>query len=135
MTTNITPDKARELLCGDFASDAKRELVGNLGVNFDSLTGAYIEGTPGAFALTEAAADLAELVANLRYEYAVQDTETGWYVREDDDGQLSRAAEPQDADWWEDKKACTDYTHWLNNNTEHNYRTVRKLTGDPEHLP
>lgn len=74
-------------------------------------------------------------IDSLHYEYAVQDTETGWYVREDDDGQLSHAAEPQDADWWEDEKTCTDYTSWLNDNTEHNYRTVRRLTGDPEHLP
>ena len=131
MTTNITPDKAQELLRGDFASDAKQTLVGNLEAG-TIITGAYIFGTPGDFALTEAAPALAQTVANLHYEYAVQETDRGWYLREREDGKLVKVADPADADWWYEQDACADYVRWLNTRAGYNVRVVRRLATDPE---
>ena len=72
----MTPDQARELLRGDFASDAHQTSVGNLEAGTVS-TGTYIYGTPGDFALTEAAPALAQTVANLHCEYAVRTSRDG----------------------------------------------------------
>lgn len=71
----------------------------------------------------------------LHYEYALQDTETGWFLREDDDGQLTHVTEPSDADWWEDSDDCMGYTAWLNHDTPKTYRTVRRLVGQAEPAP
>lgn len=71
MSTRITAERVCELLRGDFASDAHQTSVGNLEAGAIS-AGAYIYGTPGDFALTEAAPEIAEPVANMHYEYAVQ---------------------------------------------------------------
>ena len=132
MSTNMTPDKAQELLRGDFASDARQTRVGNLEANFDSFTGAYIAGTPGDFALTEEAGALAELVANMHCEYAIQETSRGWYLREREDGKLVQVADPSDADWWYEQDACADYVRWLNTRAGYNVRIVRRLATDPE---
>lgn len=75
----ITPQQAQELLRGDFASEVRERMVGNLEAGFNSFDGAHIEGTPGDFALAEAAPELAELVANMHYEYAAQVLEDGWW--------------------------------------------------------
>ena len=78
----VTPEKARELLRGDFGTEKRTEWLGNSQADFDSFTGAHIRSTPGDVALAEAAPALAELVAGLRYEYAVQVIEDGrtWWV-------------------------------------------------------
>lgn len=74
-------------------------------------------------------------IDTLRWEYALQDTETGRYLREDDDGQLTHVTEPSEADWWESKEDCVGYTAWLNRDTEKTYRTVRRIVGQAEQLP
>lgn len=92
------------------------------------------EGTteidPDAIELIAAAPALAELVAGLYVEYAVQDTYTGLYVREKDDGQLGGAAEPSDADWWQDAQACADYVKFLNENPKQTVRMVSRLVSE-----
>lgn len=65
----MTPEQARELLRGDFASEVRERMVGNLEAGFTRFDGAHIEGTPGDFALTEAAPALAEQIASQHYEY------------------------------------------------------------------
>lgn len=80
--------------------------------------------------LIAAAPALAELVAGLYVEYAVQDTYTGLYVREKDDGQLGGAAEPSDADWWQDAQACADYVKFLNENPKQTVRMVSRLVSE-----
>lgn len=67
---------------------------------------------------------------NLHYEYALQDTETDCFLREDDDGQLTHVTEPSDADWWENRDDCIGYAAWLNHDTEKTYRVVSRLVAD-----
>ena len=85
----MTPDEARELLDGDFATEKRTEWLGNSQADFDSFTGAHIRSTPGDIALAEAAPNLAETVAGMAWEYAVQveDVDGGW--RTLNDGWLS----------------------------------------------
>lgn len=80
--------------------------------------------------LIAAAPALAEMVAGLYVEYAVQATYTGLYVREDDDGQLSGVVEPSDADWWQDADACTDFVTFLNEDPEQTVRMVSRLVSE-----
>lgn len=131
MTTNITPDKAQELLRGDFASDAKQTLVGNLEANFDSFTGAHIAGTPGDFALTEAAPALAELVANLHYEYAVQGPDGRW-VRETDDRKLELTIDPMRALRRYNPFIIERLAEAASAQFNGECRIVRRLVSDPE---
>lgn len=132
MTTNITPDKARKLLCGDFASDARQTSVGNLEANFDSFTGAHIAGTPGDFALTEEAGALAELVAGMHYEYAVQNAETGTCLREESDGVVVHTSDPLAADWNTDLEEVQGYAAWITGEKLTEYRVMARLATDPE---
>lgn len=127
----ITPDKARALLRGDFASDARQTSVGNLEANFDSFTGAHIAGTPGDFALTEEAGALAELVANMHYEYAVQNVETGKWVRECG-GVLIYTSGPSAADWNTDLGETQNFEEWITDETLTAHRIVRRLATAPE---
>lgn len=78
----ITPKQAQDLLRGDFGTEKHTEWLGNSQADFDSFTGAHIRSTPGDIALAEAAPALAEQIASMRYEYAVQVIEDGrtWYV-------------------------------------------------------
>ena len=117
MSTNVTPDKARALLRGDFASDARQTSVGNLEANFDSFTGAHIAGTPGDFALTEEAGALAELAANMHYEYAVQVLDEQWRTL---------------GDAWTSKQAARDRFNATPGKNTGRVRIVRRLATDPE---
>lgn len=77
-----------------------------------------------------AAQEALRIVSDMRVEYAVQDTYTGLYVREKDDGQLGGAAEPSDADWWQDAQACADYVKFLNENPKQTVRMVSRLVSE-----
>lgn len=113
----MTPEQARELLRGDFASDAKQTLVGNLEANFDSFTGAHIAGTPGDFALTEAAPTLAETIAEMHYEYAAQVDHTR------SDGTTWTKSSP----WADTPEDAAAYSKQRKPD-----RIVRRLVSDPE---
>ena len=82
MTTNITPDKARELLdtARQEATDGQRPVT--VAAKYASLA--------------EAAPALAQTVANLHYEYAVQGPDGRW-VRETDDRKLELTIDPMRA--------------------------------------
>lgn len=80
----MTPEKARELLDGDFRTETHPEWVGGVQADFDSFSGAYISATPGHEALYDAAHELAETIAEMQYEYAVQvKRDEGWVMEED----------------------------------------------------
>ena len=134
MSTNVTPDKARALLRGDFASDARQTSVGNLEANFDSFTGAHIAGTPGDFTLTEEAGALAELVANMHYEYAVATgpDHSPAYAAMNSQGRFIGTTLAL-ADWWQTKGEAQDLVDELRGENEHSTaRIVRRLATDPE---
>lgn len=130
----MTPEEAQELLRGDFGSGERRPLVGNLEAGFDSFSGAYIEGTPGDFALTEAAPALAEIVANLRYEYAVQVgmADKFAYAFGDDSGNFKFGPLAL-ADWWQTDGEAADLVADLKGINPHTTAcVVRRLVGEPE---
>ena len=130
MTTNITPDKARALLRGDFASDAHQTNVGNLEAG-TIITGAYIFGTPGDFALTEAAPALAHTVAHMHYEYAVQGPDGRW-VRETDDRKLELTIDPMRALRRYNPFIIERLAEAASAQFNGECRIVRRLVSDPE---
>ena len=75
---------------------------------------------------------MAEQIANMHYEYAVQEISRGWYLREREDGKLVEVADPADADWWYEQDACADYVRWLNTKRAPKYTMVRRLASGPE---
>lgn len=79
----MTPEKARELLDGDFRTETHPEWVGDVHADFDSFSGAYLCATPGHKALYDAADELAEAVADMYYEYLVQVERFGVWVGEE----------------------------------------------------
>lgn len=134
----MTPEQVRELLRGDFASDAHQTNVGNLEAGMVS-TGTYIYGTPGDFALTEAAPDMAEQIANMHYEYAAQvekngrkyiitDSTEGHWLCGDDHKVLQ--------DWHSDYMEAEDYAYSWNKydaeRTGTTARIIRRLVSEPE---
>lgn len=82
--------------------------------------------------LIAAAPELAELVAGLRYEYAVQNTETGAFLREEGDGVVVRTSDPLAADWDRNKQAVEAYAVWMTEAELTEYRVMARLAGDPE---
>ena len=66
----ITPEKAHDLLAGDFGSEVLVDFLGNSRAGFSSVAGAFIVTTPGDFDLTEYAPDMAETIAKMTWEYA-----------------------------------------------------------------
>lgn len=113
----MTPEQAQELLRGDFGSSEWCSIVGNLEAGVDRLGGSYITGTPGDFALVEAAPELAEQIASMHYEYAVQVLDEQWRT-------LSDA-------WTSEEAARSRYNATPGKNTGR-VRIVRRLAADPE---
>lgn len=72
MTSRISHERAKELLEGDFSTATRQEWAGSLQADFDNFSGAYIDGTPGDFALAEASYELAQTIAEMRYQYLVE---------------------------------------------------------------
>lgn len=129
----ITPDQAQELLRGDFASEVRERMVGNLEAGFTSFDGAHIEGTPGDFALTEAAPALAELVAGMHYEYAVQlQMSDGEWHFTDDEYYPFGTPEPRHAEWQTKTGAEELYASLVEDDGPKYFRIVRRLVGESE---
>lgn len=105
-----TPDEARAML-------ERAQVDGDLGLTAE---------------MAARAPFMAEQIANMHYEYAVQETDRGWYLREQDDGKLTEVADPTDADWWYEQGACADYVRYLNESTGYNARVVRRLVSELE---
>ena len=126
----ITPQQAQELLRGDFASEVRERMVGNLEAGFNSFDGAHIEGTPGDFALAEAAPELAELVASMYFMYAVQieDVDGGiWFAK----SELAPTSDIRNA-WWTSAPNMALADRWRERKIVADVRIVRRLMADPE---
>lgn len=81
--------------------------------------------------LVEAAYALAHLAANLHYEYAVQNAETGKWVRECG-GVLIYTSGPSAADWNTDLGETQNFEEWITDETLTAHRIVRRLATTPE---
>lgn len=135
----ITPEEAQELLRGDFDTEKHTERLGNSQADFDSFTGAYIRSTPGDIALSEAAPELAELVASLHYEYAAQVEKDGhkYIVTDSDEGHwLCGDDHKVLQDWHPCYMDAEEYADSWNNidgkRDGTTARIVRRLAGEPE---
>ncbi|MGV0434205.1 hypothetical protein ACUY3H_04480 [Corynebacterium ureicelerivorans] len=117
MTTNVTPEHARELL--DTANRGETD-----GERPVTVAAKYAP-------LAEAAYALAQTVANLHYEYAVQNAETGKWVREGG-GVLIYTSGPSAADWNTDLEETQNFEEWITDETRTAHRVVRRLVSDPE---
>ena len=82
--------------------------------------------------LAEAAYALAQTVANLHYEYAVQNAETGAWLREDVNGLILYMKNPLVADWGTDREEAEKYAAWIAGETLTEHRVVRRLVSDVE---
>ena len=130
----VTPDKARELLDGTVPGpwlyekdgDEYEYLIGT--GDFGIITEA---GTESDARLIAAAYALAHLVANLHYEYAVQNVETGKWVRECG-GVLIYTSGPSAADWNTDLGETQNFEEWITDETLTAHRVVRRLATAPE---
>ena len=133
----ITPEQAQELLRGDFGTEKRTEWLGNSQADFDSFTGSYIRSTPGDIALAEAAPALAELVANMRYEYAVQvllgDGAGGnvWHFA-DEDSLPFGSLKPHEVRWYTKKEAQEILDAEVECFRPKDIRIVRRLVAAPE---
>ena len=114
----MTPDMARELL------DTARQEAGD-GQRPVTVAAKYAP-------LAEAAYALAETVANLHYEYAVQNAETGAWLREDVNGLILYMKNPLVADWGTDREEAEKYAAWIAGETLTEHRVVRRLVSDVE---
>lgn len=124
------PEAARELFEQSTEGDWSTEQIGGrLYVRIPSESGGP---NLGDIPLIASARELSEIVANLHYEYSIQETSRGWYLHESEDGELHEVADLIDADGWYDGAACADYVKWLNANVEPKYQMVRKLVSSQE---
>lgn len=69
--THVSPEQAKELINGDFDTETRQEWAGSLQADFDNFSGAYINGTPGDFALADASVELAQTIADMKWEYTL----------------------------------------------------------------
>lgn len=128
----MTPEKARELLDGDFKTETRTELVGDVQADFDSFSGAYISATPGHESLYDAADELAETVAGLWYEYTVQVPVDGqWKYTKDDQYGPELLDNQRDATWY---PSLRDAAVWADlwDDGKDTPRIVRRLVSEPE---
>lgn len=119
------PDNPRMLCNLDRKFAVHAELVKNRGLEPDPEDVANTE-------LIAAAPELAELVAGLRYEYAVQNIETGAFLREEYDGVVVNTSDPSAADWDTNFERAEAYAVWMTKYEPIEYRVVRRLVGEPE---
>lgn len=82
--------------------------------------------------LAEAAPALAHLVANMHYEYAVQNAETGTWLREESDGVVVHTSDPLAADWGTDLEEAKSYAVWITGEKLTEYRVMARLATAPE---
>ena len=117
VTTNITPDKARELLntARQEATDGQRPVT---------VAAKYAP-------LAEAAYALAQTVANLHYEYALQGPDGRW-VRETDDRKLELTVDPMRALRRCQPRIIERLAEVASEQFNGECRVVRRLVSDPE---
>lgn len=131
----MTPEKARELR--DLSSPGPwiigRHKYADAHRIYDRRGNLIAWGARGFNAdLMAAARDLARIVAGLRYEYAVQNTETGAFLREESDGAVISTSDPAAADWDMTSEEADSYAAWMTGEELVEYRVVRRLVGSPE---
>ena len=134
MTTNITPEQARELLDGTTPRPWKIVAYGiscpELMIEtFDGDTLAA-EVEPDDAPLIAAAPALAQTVANLHYEYAVQLEDTTGETRFAM-SMYNLTRNPEEA-WWAPTPNAPLANHWRFSQTGLKVRIVRRLVSDPE---
>lgn len=116
MTTNITPDKVRELLdtARQEATDGQR-----------SVTVAASHAP-----LAEAAYSLAQTVASMYFMYAVQIEDVAGETRF---AESAHGTTPDVRDaWWTSAPNTALADHWRENTNANDVRIVRRLMADPE---
>lgn len=114
----MTPEQARELLdiANRGAGDGQRPVT------------VAASHAP----LAEAAPALAQTVANTHYEYAVQNAETGTWLREESDGVVVHTSDPLAADWGTDLEEAKSYAVWITGEKLTEYRVMARLATNPE---
>ena len=128
----MTPEKARELLDGDFKTETNPEWVGDVAADYDSFCGPFVRATPGHEALYDAAHELAEVVAGLRYEYAVQVPVNGhWKYTKDEQYGPEVLSNHRDATWYSSRQAAAAWAD-LWDDGEEEPRIVRRYVSEPE---
>lgn len=75
---------------------------------------------------------MAEQIANQQYEYAVQNAETGAWLREEGDGVVVRTSDPSAADWSTSFKEVEAYAVWMTGEELTEHRVMARLTSTPE---
>lgn len=131
MGAHVGPERAQELLNGDFGTERCTEWLGNSQADFDNFTGAYISSTPGDIALAEAAPELAQLVAGMRWEYAVQVSVDGelWLFAH---GGVKGTLDPIEPCWWfRTEEEARDFAKFRTTKRS-TARVVRRLVSDVE---
>ena len=133
MGAHVGPERAQELLNGDFGTEVRQERVGGLSAEFDSFSGAYIDGTPGEFALTELAYDMAETIAGMHWEYGVQVSNDGgesWHFAH---GVTKTTLDPIKPCWWfRTEEEARDFAKFRAPKRGRAVRIVRRLVSDVE---
>lgn len=71
-------------------------------------------------------------IASMHYEYAVQNAETGTWLREESDGVVVHTSDPLAADWGTDLEEAESYAVWITGEKLTEYRVMRRLVSDPE---
>lgn len=71
-------------------------------------------------------------IASMHYEYAVQNVETGMWLREDVNGLILYMKNPLVADWGTDREEAEKYAAWIAGETLAEHRVVRRLVSAPE---
>lgn len=130
----MTPQEAQKLL--DAATPGPWGVEsGVAGAAVYSKVGVVCDGTGVDDApLIASAPALAQLVAGLRYEYAVQDQFDKSLIRGDDDDGICEVLDPEDATWSTDRDERAKVADWLNERFPHSpgWHIVRRLVTDVE---
>lgn len=71
-------------------------------------------------------------IANMHYEYAVQNAKTGTWLREESDGVVVHTSDPLEADWGTDLEEAQSYAAWITVETLTAHRVMGRLATDPE---
>lgn len=135
----ITPEEARELLENATPGPWEHDGYGSIG-NYESrqivaVSGPDIKDDPQVVADRNAiiaTPDALAIVAGLRVEYAVQNADTGAWLREEGDGVVVRTSDPSAADWNADFEEVRAYAVWMMGEELTEYRVMaRYVTTNP----
>lgn len=123
--THVSPEQAKELLAGDFDTETRQEWAGSLQADFDSFSGAYINGTPGDFALADASVELAQTIAGMRWEYSLTVSIDMGDGSTDYEGYGSYV-------WYNNLAGAQDFVAREELPEGHQLHIIRRLVSDPE---